>query len=147
MQIDQYELLMSNTAVTNAALYGNVLDLRATTRRLGVGARPIGVLLQCTVVMSDSSNNSTLPIYLQTDAAENMASATNAQLLHTFAVNTAVGTSVWVPITASAAERYIQLFGDPQGGDLTTGSFTAFLCPDPQLWNAYPKSYAGPDTA
>ena len=147
MQIDQYELLASNQAVTNAAISGNIIDFRATTRRPGVGARPIGVLLQCTVAMSDSSSNSTVPVYFQTDAAANMASATNAQLLHTFAVNTAAGTSVWVPLTATAAEKYGALYFDPQGGDLTTGSFTAFLCPDPQLWSAYPVSYAGPATA
>ena len=147
MRIDQYELFSDNQAVTAAAASTNLIDLRGTARRFGIGAKPLYVVLHCTVTMDDSGNNSSVPVYLQTDTAAAFSSATNAQTLHTFATNTAANTYVTVPITSGANEQFARLYYDVLGGNLGNGSFTAFVTADPQLWDPYAVGYTGPTTA
>ena len=147
MRIDQYELFSDNQAVTAAAASTNLLDLRGTARRIGVGARPLAVVLHCTVTMDDSSDNSSVVVYLQSDTAAAFSSATNQQTLHTFATNTAANTYVVVPIVSNTNERFVRLYYDVLGGNLGNGSFTAFMTADPQLWAPYAASYTGPTTA
>ena len=136
----------SAQAVTANAVSTNSWDTRATSR-FGIG-NPLYVIVQCTVQMEDSGNNSNCTVYLQSSANANMASATNMQTLGVFATNTTVGTilgTYGVHINPAALNnRYIALYYSMGGGDLTAGSFTAFVTPDPQAWVAYAKGFTGP---
>lgn len=147
MLIDQDTLFSSNQNVAAAAASTNLIDLRGTTRRLGLGARPLYVAIQVTVAFDDSSNNSTLPIYLQTDDAAAFSTATNAQLLTTLPTNATVGTIRFCQIQSTAAEQYIRLYYDPQGGDFGNARCSAWIVADPQDWSAFPVGYSGPATA
>ena len=136
----------SNQAVTANAVSTNSWDTRATSR-WGIG-NPLYVIVQCTVTMSDSGDNSNCTVYLQTSANANMSSATNMQTLGVFATNTAAGTilgTYGVFINPAALNnRYAALYYSMGTGDLSAGSFTAFVTPDPQAYIAYARGYTGP---
>lgn len=134
MQRDKYTTFSDAQAVTADAA-SDVLNLKAI-RNIGVGARPLYVVVQCVVAMTDSSSNSTCTVTVETDDAEAFSSATTTQTLGTFAALSPIGTRL-EPMALIANEQWVRLKYTMANGNLTTGSFTAFLTPDPQLYTAF----------
>ncbi len=132
-----YNLLFSDAqALTVSAASTNYVDLGAD-RDLGTGA-DIYVGLCVDVALTDSSSNSTVSVYLQTDDNSSFSSATNGQLLFTIAATAAAGTTYYACISPGAAdERYMRLYYSMNNGDLSTGSVTAFIVSDIQKYKAY----------
>ena len=135
--LDKYALLSDEQAVTAAAASTNLIDLLAA-RQWGTG-RPLYVVCVCTLAMTDGSSNSTLAVILETDTTAAFSSATTAQTIGTFAAVSAAGTILGPVALAKfgTAERFLRGYYTPANGDLSQGSFTLAITPDPQDWTAY----------
>lgn len=127
-------------AVTAAAASTNIID-HGIARNMGVGENLYLVVI-CDVAMTDASSNSTLAVTLETDNDVAFGSATTAaQTIGTFAALSAIGTRLVARLAPSALnERYSRLYYTPANGDLSTGSFTAFLVKDIDAYTAYPDA-------
>ena len=127
-------------AVTAAAASTNLIDHQAA-RDLGVGEE-LYLVVHCVVAMTDAGSDSTLAVVLQTDDNVGFASASQLMAVGTFPAVSAVGTRFVVKLPAigdNAWERFTRLLFTPANGDLSTGSFDAFLTKNPQLDKAYPS--------
>jgi len=135
--IDAQYRFSNAQAITASAASTNLVDLMAV-RNLGDG-RPLWLIVTCTVPMTDASSDSTVAVTVETDDAAAFGSATTAQTVGTFAATSAAGTRFQVRLSPFAtAERFVRLQYTVANGNLTTGSFTAFLTTDPDRWTAYP---------
>lgn len=131
MYVDAKLLFSDAQAVTAAAASTDYLDL-GSARDLGTG-QPLYVVIICDVAMTDGSSNSTLTVSLQGDSTTTFT-PDGSQTLVTIPALTAVGTKFVIPIAPELTKyRYLQLYYTPNNGDLTTGSFTAFITTNPQL--------------
>jgi len=137
MLLDAENLFSDAQAVTAAAASTNIIDLGAA-RNIGVGEE-LYVVVQCDVAMTDASSDSTLAVTIETDTVENFGSPTLAvQTVGTFPAVSAIGTRLVAkiqPVTTS--ERYMRLYYTPASGNLSTGSFTAFLTKNIDAYTAY----------
>lgn len=140
MYVDALNLYSDAQAVTAAAASGNIID-HGAARDLGTG-QDVYVVVLCDVAMTDGSSDSTLAVTIETDDNEAFNSATTAQTIGTFAALSAIGTVLVAKLQPGAInERYSRLKYTPANGNLTTGSFTAFLTTDIQKWVTYAKGY------
>lgn len=136
MLIDRQLRFSSAQAVTAAAASTDLVDL-GVARDIAPG-QTLWVVIVCTTAMTDSGSNSTLAVTVESDTAAAFSSATTVQTVGTFAAVSAAGTVVKAQLAPmSTDERYIRLYYTPAGGDLSTGSFTAFITSDPDNWTAY----------
>lgn len=141
MYVDAQLLFSDAQAVTAAAASTNIVDLAATRREVGVG-KPLYVVVGCVVAMTDAGSDSTLAVTLESDDAAAFSSATTRQTIGTFPATSAAGTRFVVPLVVDTiTERYIRLYYTPANGDLTTGSFDAFITDTPDLFRAYPDGF------
>lgn len=139
MHDDQF-MFSSAQAVTASAASEDIVDLLAA-RNLGVG-RTLYVVVKCVTAMTDASSNSTVAVTVETDTAAAFSSATTAQTIGTFSAVSAAGTKFVVPLAQfTTAERYIRLYYTVANGDLTTGSFTAYLTDAPEQIVHYADGY------
>ena len=140
MAIIDRQIRFSNAqAVTAAAASEDAIDL-GTARQLGDGST-LYIVVTCTTAMTDGSSDSTLAVKVQSDSDSAFGSPTDVQTIGTFPATSAAGTQFIVPLMHfTTAERYIRLYYTPANGNLTTGSFTAFLTDSPQVWSAYPDA-------
>ena len=147
MYVDSQLQFSDAQAVTATALSTNYVDA-GVARALGVG-RPLYIVVICVVAMTDSSSDSTVAVTLETDGAvsgspANLTSGNVVLSLGTFAALSAVGTRLIAhlpPEPANAFERYIAVKYTVANGNLTTGSFDAFITTDIAAWAAYPGGY------
>lgn len=147
MIIDAGTRVSNAQAVTASAASTDFIDF-SVIRNVGTGMPQLFWVVQVTTAMTDSGSDSTVAVTVETDDNTGFSSATTSQTLGTFAALSAVGTALVVPVApAGLNERYAQLRYTVAGGNLSTGSFTAFITPDPQLWTAYAKGYTGPTFA
>lgn len=117
-------------AVTAAAASTNVLD-HGAIRNLGVGRRMF-IVIVCTLAMTDSGSDSTLAVTIETDDAAAFGSATTTRTLGTFAAASPAGTRIVAALAAGDInEQFSRLKYTPANGNLTTGSFTAFITDNP----------------
>lgn len=136
MLLDAHNLFSDAQAVTAAAASTNLIDLGAI-RNLGVGEN-LYVVVVCDVAMTDDSSNSTLAVKVQTDDNESFDSATDGQTIGTFAATSAIGTKLVARLQPDLVnERYMRLYYTPANGNLSTGSFTAFLTHDIDAYTSY----------
>lgn len=136
MIIDAHNLFSEAQAVTAAAASTNYIDL-GIARDIGVG-EDLYVVVVCTVAMTDSGSDSTLAVALETDDNSSFSSATASQSIGTFAATSAAGTRLVAKLQPDKVdERYIRLYYTPANGNLSTGSFTAFLCKDIDAYTSY----------
>jgi hypothetical protein len=142
MIVDKNTRFSNSQAVTATAVSENVLDLGAI-RNMGTGARPLYLVVQVTVAMTDAASDSTITVTIETDTLAAFGSATVSQTVSpVFAALSAIGERRVVQVAPEAMnEAFARLRYTTTNGDLTTGSFTAFLTPDPQLYTAYAKNY------
>jgi len=136
MYVDKEAQFCSAQAVTAAAASTDYIDLGAI-RNLGVGEN-LYVVVVCTVAMTDASSDSTLAVTLETDDNTSFSSALSAQTIGTFAAVSAAGTRLVARLQVDKInERYLRVYFTPANGNLTTGSFTAFLTHDVDAYTSY----------
>ena len=143
MAIDQLMLLYSNTSVVSD-INSDIMDL-GTTRQFGNGPVPLYVDLRVTVAFTDSGNNSTSVVQCQSSPYEAFNSSITNTTMCTIATNAAVGDRILFQIPPLAADkRYFRLATVTAGGNFTTGSVTAWVTPNPEVYSAQPVGWTGP---
>ncbi len=141
MILDAQALFSDLQAITATAVSTNAYDLKLAATDVGTGER-LYVVLSVGVAFTDSGSDSTVACALVTDDNAALSSATAVQTLGTFAALSAVGTKLVVPIASNLTlERYIGVSYTVAGGNLTTGSITAAIVKDADLFKVYPKGY------
>jgi hypothetical protein len=137
MLIDKELQYSDAQAVTASARSTNVVD-HGEARELGTGETMYHVVA-VTTAMTDSSSNSTITATLETDSDEAFGSPTLAVISHdVFAALAAAGTQRMRQLPVGGVnERYSATYYTTANGDLTTGSFDAFLCHGVHKWKAY----------
>ncbi len=140
MFVDAQNLFSDAQAVTSDAASTNLIDLKAI-RDMGTG-HDVYIVVLVDVAMTDGSSNSTCAVTIETDDADTFGSATTVQTVGTFAATSAAGTVLVAKLQPSSSwERYIRLKYTMTNGDLSAGSFTAFLTTNIHKWVAYAKGY------
>jgi hypothetical protein len=137
MYVDAQLLFSDAQAVTSAAGSTNTVDLSAV-RDIGTG-QELYVVCVCDVAMTDASSDSTLAVALEGDSTTSFT-PDGTDTLFTFAATSAAGTTKIArldPAMASLQYQYIRLKYTPANGDLTTGSFTAFITTNVDRFKAY----------
>lgn len=136
MVLDAYNLYSDAQAVTANAASTNLID-HGAVRDLGTG-EDLYIVCLVDVAMTDSSSNSTCTVTLETDDNSSFSSATTGQTLFVFSAVSAAGTVKIARIQPDALnERYSRLYYTMAGGDLSAGSFTAFITHDVQKYVSY----------
>lgn len=136
MILDAHNQFSDSQAVTATAASDNLIDLGAI-RNVGVG-QPLYLIVMCTVAMTDSGSDSTVAVTIETDDNASFSSATTAQTIGTFSATSAAGTKLVALIQPNAVnERYMRLKYTVAGGNLTTGSFDAYLAESIDAFTAY----------
>lgn len=143
MLLDKENLFSDAQAVTTGSENGiastNVIDF-GSARNIGVGEN-LYIVVSLDATMSDSGNNSTLTVYAQSDDNESFNTATNTQTIGTFAVNSVIGSRLVARVQPGTFnEKYGRLFYLSANGALTTGSLSAALAKDVELYTAYPDA-------
>lgn len=136
MILDAHNLFSDAQAVTATANSTNVID-SSVARDLGAGEE-IYLVVMVDVAMTDSGSDSTVAVTLVTDDNASLSSKTTVQTIGTFAATSAAGSRFIAKLQPSALyERYIGVTYTVAGGDLSTGSFTAFLTKNIDAYRAY----------
>lgn len=136
MYVDSQLLFSDAQAVTAAAASTNSIDLGAV-RDIGTG-EPLYIVCVCDVAMTDASSNSTLAVTLEGDSSTTFT-PDGSDALFTFSALSAAGTVKYARLNPAMASnyRYLQLRYTPANGDLSTGSFTAFIAKDIDRYVSY----------
>lgn len=137
MYVDAHNLFSDAQAVTSAAASTNLIDLGAV-RDIGTG-EALYVVVTVDVAMTDAGSNSTLTVALEGDSTTTFT-PDGTQDLFTIPATSAANTVFYARLDPAAAPlqyQYIQLKYTPNNGDLTTGSFTAFVAKDIQRYVSY----------
>ena len=136
MRVDSQLLFSDAQAVTATAVSTNVIDFNQI-RDIGIG-EPLFLVVSVAVAMTDASSDSTVAVSIETDDNVDFNSATVVRTIGTFAAVSAAGTQLIIPIArGDFNERYGRLRYTVAGGSLTTGSFDAFICRDPDQDRKY----------
>lgn len=137
MLVDAQLLFSDAQAVTAAAASTNTVDLGAV-RDIGTGD-DLYLVVGCDVAMTDASSDSTLDVFLYGDSTTTFT-PDGSQLMFTFPAVSAAGTVKIAKLSPGSAPlqyRYIQLYYSPNNGNLSTGSFTAFLTHNIEKYVSY----------
>lgn len=135
MYIDALLLFSDAQAVTATAASTSSIDLSAV-RDAGVGEN-LYVVVTCDVAMTDAGSDSTLVVAIEGDSTTTFTPDYTRNLF-TFAALSAAGTVKIAKLSPGDVNlRYLQLSYTPAGGNLTTGSFTAFITSQVDKWTAY----------
>lgn len=138
MIIDQQLVLSDAQAVTAAAASTNYINFSAA-RNLGVGAS-LYVVVSCVVAMTDSGSDSTLAVALETDTTTSFTPDAT-RTLFTFAALAAAGTTKIARLGPDDINmQYARLYYTPANGNLSAGSFTAFICESADINTLYPDA-------
>ena len=137
MILDSQNIYSDSQAVTASAGSTNSID-HGIARDLGTGQR-LYLVVAVTVAFTDAGSDSTVTATLETDNDTAFGSPTLAVLsLPVFAALSAIGaTRIGVLPPVYVNERYSRVYYTVAGGNLTTGSFDAFLVQDIQQFVAY----------
>ena len=137
MILDKQLVFSDAQAVTASANSSNILDLSAI-RDVGTGEN-LYLVVVCVVAMTDGSSNSTVAVTLASDDNESLSTPTTRMTIGTFAALSAAGTRFVARLQPEVLgiERYLGVVYTVANGDLTTGSFDAFICHDVDLSKAY----------
>lgn len=134
-------LLFSDVqAVTAASASTSYVDLGAA-RNFGIG-EDLYVVVTVDVALTDSGSDSSVDVYLYGDSSTSFT-PDGKQKLFTIPALAAAGSKYVAKISPDfgSAYRYIELYYDPQNGNLSTGSFTASIVHGADAYQAYPKNY------
>lgn len=140
MYVDAQNLFSDAQAVTAAAASTNIVDL-GVARDLGTG-QDVYLVVSCDVAMTDSGSDSTLAVILESDNDVAFGSVDTSQSIGTFAAVSAAGTRLIAKLAPGTINsRYIRVYYTPGNGNLSAGSFTAFLTTDIDKYVAYANNY------
>jgi hypothetical protein len=135
MYVDKLLMFSSDQAVTAAAASEDVVDLGAA-RDIGAG-EDLYIVTVCKVAMTDSSSDSTLEVKLEMDSTDSFT-PDSSRVLYTFSAVSAAGTVKIAKLGPGDANyRYARLYYTPANGDLTAGTFDAFITHDVSNFVAY----------
>ena len=135
MIMDAQLLFSDAQAVTAAAASTNYINFSAV-RDIGVG-EPLYVVVTVDVAMADTGSNSTLAVALETDSTSTFTPDAT-RTLFTFSALSAAGTTKIARLGPDDINlQYAQLRYTPANGDLSAGSFTAFITHDVQKYTSY----------
>ncbi len=135
MYVDALLLFSDAQAVTATAASTSSIDLSAV-RDAGTG-EDLYVVVTCDVAMTDGSSDSTLAVAIEGDSTTTFT-PDYTRTLFTFSALSAAGTVKIAKLSPGDVNlRYLQLKYTPASGDLTTGSFTAFITSQVDKWTAY----------
>jgi hypothetical protein len=141
MYVDALLLFSDAQAITAAAGSESTIDLGAV-RDIGTG-EPLYIVVCVDVAMTDAGSDSSVTVALEGDSTDSF-SPDGTQDLFVIPAVSAVGATFFAclnPGSAPLQYRYIRLKYTPNNGDLTTGSFTAFIAKDIQKYRSYAKGY------
>jgi hypothetical protein len=141
MYVDSQLLFSSAQAITAAAASTNVVDLGAV-RDIGSG-EALYLVVVVTTAMTDASSDSTITVAMEGDSTTTITPDGTENVLLIPALS-AVGATFFAALNPGSLPlqyRYVRLLYTPTGGDLSTGSFTAFLTKDIAKYKAYAKAY------
>jgi hypothetical protein len=142
-------------AITAAAASTNLIDTAPlaspfpgsgqsnTGRNLGVGEE-LYVFITVDVAMTDAGSDSTLTVTLQTDTDVAFGSPASLGDLIVIPAVQAAGAKFFVRLPIANAvpyERYIRLNYTPNNGNLTTGSFSAGIVKDIDMFAPYASGF------
>lgn len=135
MYVDALLLFSDAQAVTATAASTSSIDLSAV-RDVGTG-EDLYVVVSCDIAMTDASSDSTLAVAIEGDSTTTFT-PDYTRTLFTFSALSAAGTVKIAKLSPGDVNlRYLQLKYTPASGDLTTGSFTAFITSQVDKWTAY----------
>lgn len=135
MILDRLLVFSDAQAVTATAASTDSIDL-SQIRDIGTGA-DLYLVVACVVAMTDTGSDSTVAVTYETDDNPSFSSVASVTV-GTFAAVSAAGTTIIHRLNpAQANERYMQLRYTVSGGNLTTGSFDAFITQDIQRYVSY----------
>lgn len=140
MYVDKENLYSDAQALTSAVASTNIIDHQAA-RGLGTG-QDIYLVVIVDVALTDAGSNSTVTVTLESDDDVAFGTATTAVQTLTIPAVSAIGYMAVIKLDPGVPnERYSRLLYTPNTGDLSTGSFTAFLTTDIHKYTAYAKGY------
>jgi hypothetical protein len=137
MYLDSQLLFSDAQAVTAAAGSTNTIDLSAV-RDIGTGENLYLVLI-VDVAMTDGSSDSSVTVAIEGDSTDSFTPDATENVLLIPAVS-AIGYKAIARLNPGSLPlqyRYIRLKYTPNNGNLSTGSFTAFLTHDVDKYKAY----------
>lgn len=135
MYVDAQLLFSDAQAVTATAASTNYIDFGAV-RNMGVG-EDLYVVVSCDVAMTDGSSDSTLAVAIEGDSTSTFT-PDYTRTLFTFSALSAAGTVKIAKLSPDDVNlQYLQLKYTPANGNLTTGSFTAFITNNVQAYTSY----------
>lgn len=141
MLIDAQNLYSDAQAVTASAASTNIID-HDISRNLGVG-QELYLVVVCDVAMTDASSDSTVAVTLESDNDSAFGSVDDTQTIGTFAALSAVGARLVAKLSPDLVDsRYSRVYYTVANGNLSTGSFTAFLTTSIDAYTAYANGYA-----
>lgn len=141
MILDDQLKFSEEQAVTSAAGSTNTIDL-GQDRDIGTG-EPLYVVVVVEEAMTDSGSDSTLTVALEGDSTTSFT-PDGTQDLFTIPAVTAAGEVFIARLDPGAAPlqyQYIRLKYTPANGDLSGGSFSAYLTNNIQKYRSYPNGY------
>ena len=104
-----------------------------------LGASTFYCVVKLTEDMTDSGNNSTLSVKLETDDNESFSSPTTLQELGVFPALSTVSTEpLQVPLVLKDVQKYIRAYYTVSGGDLTSGAVRSYLNPTAEVMQIIP---------
>lgn len=141
MLMDKQVEFSDAQAVTATANSTNVIDLAQAAEDIGTG-QEVYLVVQVQAAMTDVGSDSTVAVTIVDDDNAALSSPTTVQTVGTFAATSAAGTRFIARLQPEVfTQQYVGLVYTVAGGNLTTGSFDAFLTTDIDRFKAYPKGY------
>ena len=141
-------------SVFNSAIQPNaqgVVDL-TIGRNIGVGTDKLYLVVLCTTAMTDASSDSTITATLRTSATITGAIGVNPALSGTittvatfpaaFPALTKAGVSMVTTLDPGTYLEYLDVYFTVANGNLTTGSFSAFITTNVDLQTYYKEGFS-----
>ena len=149
MIIDSYCEFSDAQAVTVSAVGQHIID-NLTARGMFVGSKKVYCVVQVDVAMTDAGSNSTITPTIETSATASAAApggvlngtVVTMQTLPIIPATSAAGAFVVAELSPASYLRHIGIRFTTTNGDLTTGTFSAFICSETDLQGFYPVGYA-----
>jgi len=126
-----------------ASAKSDIIDLKAAIRDIAVGT-PLYLVCSVDVAFTDAASDSTVTVALETDDLEAMGSPVIRQTFGIFPALSAIGkilndTPLFIQPNV-LIEKFCRLDFTVTGGNLSTGSITAYITDTPQLVRTYARS-------